>query len=430
MKFISCNRFLSFSVNSLTFLLLMKLIFIRKPISVLTLKYHLKPISNKIFDLQLRKVFNSGLVQNSRSKKKLFYIRVNIQQDVIKNLYRTRVIFPEARTNFFKFSPFLKKDLKFKSLFKKFHEKEIFFKSLPSLQQLLILKKSNIINHINSNKNIIQYDSYPKFCFQTYQTKIQIFLILMKKAFYFNFLKSNQRQKGCYQIFEKKNYDLNVFFDLPFESSFENTIFLFKNSGSLYLKLAHFLKTYTNNFSLIFFYELCNLFTPRLSEKIFFTPSMLHLIKDKKIISKSSVSKNISPLKDSYMKIIVESNFRIYVYKKKKIEIHILQQFSEVLYKLPNLYVGDLTAKSISKAFKNGISGNNILSFIENNLHLVCKKIPVNVVEQIKIWEFNKKNNSICKIIFATNSKKYWSFDFNHRFKNTILKKKKGANKY
>ena len=68
-----------------------------------------------------------------------------------------------------------------------------------------------------------------------------------------------------------------------------------------------------------------------------------------------------------------------------KTKIDILQQFSETLYQLPNLFVADLTVKSINKALKNGISGDNILSFVQNNLHYVCKEVPSNVIEQIKI---------------------------------------------
>mmetsp|Transcript_64256 Transcript_64256/g.103908 ORF Transcript_64256/g.103908 Transcript_64256/m.103908 type:complete len:152 (-) Transcript_64256:2090-2545(-) len=128
-------------------------------------------------------------------------------------------------------------------------------------------------------------------------------------------------------------------------------------------------------------------------------------------------------------KIIIESNFRLYAYKKKKTHIDILQQFSETLYQLPNLFVGDLTVKSINKAFKNGISGDNILSFIRNNLHHVCKIIPSNVIEQIKIWELDKRSNFISKVIFASNLNKVWSSSLNYNLNQTIVSRTIRINK-
>jgi len=128
-------------------------------------------------------------------------------------------------------------------------------------------------------------------------------------------------------------------------------------------------------------------------------------------------------------KVIIESNFRLYAYKKKKIHIDIIQQFSETLYHLPNLFVGDLTVKSINKAFKNGISGNNILSFIRNNLHNVCKIIPSNVIEQIKIWELDKRNNFISKVIFASNLNKFWSSNLNYNLNQIIVSRTIRINK-
>jgi hypothetical protein len=177
------------------------------------------------------------------------------------------------------------------------------------------------------------------------------------------------------------------------------------------------------------FYELCNIFTPRISDKIFFRPSRLYFIGRERKIKKGSLSKKLAFQQNNSLKIVVESNFRIYVYKKRETLDDVLQQFSDMLYKLPNLYVGDITVRSINKAFKNRISGNNILTFIQRNLHFMCKKIPYNVIEQIKIWEFEKKNNIICKIVFASNFPKIWHINFRQHFENSILKKQKGDKK-
>lgn len=136
--------------------------------------------------------------------------------------------------------------------------------------------------------------------------------------------------------------------------------------------------------------------------------------------------KKVNYKKGNPFRVIIESNFRIYAYKKKKTEIEILQQFSETLYHLPNLFVGDLTVKSMNKALKNGISGENILSFLQNNLHPICKKIPSNVTEQIKIWDLEKKKNFICKMILASNKNNISLQNFKRTSdKNITLHKRK-----
>ena len=438
MKVICSNKFSNSSFNSLTFFLFLKLLFIKKPTSIMTLKKFSRPINMKIFELQLRKFFKVGLIKNSSFEKKLFHIRLNIKHDIVKNLYRMRLLFPEARKNFFEFYHFSKKILKARKPVLKFHENEIFFPSmckgiplqtLPSIQKLIVLKKLKTIGQNNSNKNMIKYHSYPEFIFITFFAKIKIILKCIKKFFPIFFFKSIQVQKGYYQLFEKKHYNLNEFLDLSFESSFENIVFLFQNFKDFNLKLTHCVESYENNFGLFLLYELCNIFTPRISDKIFFRPSRLYFFGGRRKIKKSSLSRKFAFQQNKSLKIVVESNFKIYVYKKRETKNDILQQFSDMLYKLPNFYVGDITARSINKAFKNRISGNNILTFIQNNLHFMCKKIPHNVIEQIKIWEFEKKNNFICKIVFASNFPKIWPVNFRHHFENSIIKKQKEGKK-
>ena len=115
--------------------------------------------------------------------------------------------------------------------------------------------------------------------------------------------------------------------------------------------------------------------------------------------------------------------------KKKKTEIDIFQQFSEIFYQLPNLVVGDLTVRSINRALKNGISGENILSFLRVNLHEVCEKIPSNVVEQIRIWDFEKKNKFISTIVLASNHKKLCPKKFKNEWNEKIIAYEKGNSK-
>jgi len=179
-------------------------------------------------------------------------------------------------------------------------------------------------------------------------------------------------------------------------------------------------------FAFFIFCEFISIFSPRFSDKIFFILPRFYFNKKKKIKWKNQLPQKLFSTAEKSFKIIIESNFRIYAYKKKDTDHYILQQFSEMLYRLPNLYVGDLTTKSINKALKNGISAENIISFIKNNLHGVCPNIPLNVIEQIKIWELEKMNNFITEIIFASTSNKILIKDFKNYCEQTIVLKKKG----
>jgi len=168
------------------------------------------------------------------------------------------------------------------------------------------------------------------------------------------------------------------------------------------------------------------IFYSKNSDKIFFRLHRFNFYEKRIPLSTNFREKKLNFKNKNLFKIIIESNFRVYAYKKKKTEIEVLQQFSETLYHLPNLFVGDLTVKSMNKALKNGISGENILSFLQNNLHPTCKKIPTNVSEQIKIWGLERKKNFICKMILASNKSNIWLQNFK-RISNkniTLLKKK------
>jgi len=98
--------------------------------------------------------------------------------------------------NFFKLIPYDKKNFIVRKPGLQFCKKEgsVLLKKennlcrvVPSLQKLVILKKLKAISHFNSNKTIIQYNSFAKFCFTGSITKINVFLkFLKKKAPYFS----------------------------------------------------------------------------------------------------------------------------------------------------------------------------------------------------------------------------------------------------
>ncbi|KAL3534754.1 hypothetical protein ACH5RR_003215 [Cinchona calisaya] len=89
--------------------------------------------------------------------------------------------------------------------------------------------------------------------------------------------------------------------------------------------------------------------------------------------------------------VVVETNFRMYAYSSSKLHCEILRLFSRVEYQLPNLIVGAITKESLYKAFQNGITAEQIISFLQQNAHpRVAERIPSvpeNVTDQMRLWE-------------------------------------------
>ncbi|XP_044460906.1 general transcription and DNA repair factor IIH subunit TFB2 [Mangifera indica] len=89
--------------------------------------------------------------------------------------------------------------------------------------------------------------------------------------------------------------------------------------------------------------------------------------------------------------VVVETNFRMYAYSTSKLHCEILRLFSRIEYQLPNLIVGAITKESLYNAFENGITAEQIISFLRQNAHSrVADKVPSvpeNVSDQIRLWE-------------------------------------------
>ncbi|XP_076955519.1 general transcription and DNA repair factor IIH subunit TFB2-like [Bidens hawaiensis] len=89
--------------------------------------------------------------------------------------------------------------------------------------------------------------------------------------------------------------------------------------------------------------------------------------------------------------VVVETNFRLYAYSTSKLHCEILRLFARVEYQLPNLIVGSITKENLYKAFQNGITADQIVSFLQQNAHpRVAEKVPSvpeNVTDQIRLWE-------------------------------------------
>jgi len=67
--------------------------------------------------------------------------------------------------------------------------------------------------------------------------------------------------------------------------------------------------------------------------------------------------------------LIVESNFKVYGYISSPLQALLLGHFCEILVRLPNLVVGQLTAESVLKAMSQGIRAAHMLRYLEAAAH-------------------------------------------------------------
>jgi transcription initiation factor TFIIH subunit 4 len=102
---------------------------------------------------------------------------------------------------------------------------------------------------------------------------------------------------------------------------------------------------------------------------------------------KSSSESNSSDIDDD-CQIIVETNFRVYVYTNCTFQITLLSLFIQFLYRLPNMAVGMITRDSIRAALDNGITAQQMITFLQSHMHPIMKgRLPITVIDQIRLWE-------------------------------------------
>ncbi|KAJ4912458.1 transcription factor-related [Raphanus sativus] len=93
--------------------------------------------------------------------------------------------------------------------------------------------------------------------------------------------------------------------------------------------------------------------------------------------------------------VMMETNFRMYAYSTSKLQCEILRLFARIEYQLPNLIACAITKESLYNAFDNGITSEQIITFLQQNSHPRCAdrvpSIPENVTDQIRLWESDLK---------------------------------------
>ncbi|TFK33448.1 transcription factor Tfb2-domain-containing protein [Crucibulum laeve] len=92
--------------------------------------------------------------------------------------------------------------------------------------------------------------------------------------------------------------------------------------------------------------------------------------------------------------IVLETNYRIYAYTDNPLQTAVLNLFVSLKYRFPNLVVGSITRDSVKKALMNGISADQIISYLITHAHPQMRKnnplLPVTVQDQIRLWELEK----------------------------------------
>ncbi|KAG5353457.1 hypothetical protein C0989_006614 [Termitomyces sp. Mn162] len=92
--------------------------------------------------------------------------------------------------------------------------------------------------------------------------------------------------------------------------------------------------------------------------------------------------------------IVLETNYRIYAYTDNPLRTAVLNLFVSLKYRFPNLVVGSITRDSVKKALNNGITADQIISYLITHAHPQMRKnnplLPVTVQDQIRLWELER----------------------------------------
>lgn len=87
--------------------------------------------------------------------------------------------------------------------------------------------------------------------------------------------------------------------------------------------------------------------------------------------------------------VFVETNFRVFAYTSSPFQTNLLGLFTHLRYKLPGMVVGILTRDAVRNALMSGITGDQIIAYLNAHAHPFMKKgvIPSNVSDEIRLWE-------------------------------------------
>ncbi|EJF64723.1 transcription factor Tfb2 [Dichomitus squalens LYAD-421 SS1] len=118
--------------------------------------------------------------------------------------------------------------------------------------------------------------------------------------------------------------------------------------------------------------------------------------------------------------IVLETNYRLYAYTDNPLQIAVLNLFVTLKYRFPNLVVGQITRDSVKKALANGITADQIISYLITHAHPQMRKnkplLPVTVQDQIRLWELErnrvKSQEGYLYTAFASHADYEWVLDY------------------
>ncbi|XP_060065696.1 general transcription factor IIH subunit 4-like [Ylistrum balloti] len=92
--------------------------------------------------------------------------------------------------------------------------------------------------------------------------------------------------------------------------------------------------------------------------------------------------------------LMVETNYRVYAYTDSPLKVALVALFCEMLYRFPNMAVGNLSRESVREALVRGITAEQIISFLRTHAHPKMLKqnpvLPPTITDQIRLWEMER----------------------------------------
>ncbi|KAI9659789.1 MAG: RNA polymerase II transcription factor B 52 kDa subunit [Bathelium mastoideum] len=89
--------------------------------------------------------------------------------------------------------------------------------------------------------------------------------------------------------------------------------------------------------------------------------------------------------------IIIETNYRMYAYTSSPLQIAVLNLFTRLHTRYPNMVSGKLTKESVQRAISYGITADQIISYLSTHAHPQMHKhnpvLPPTVLDQIRLWQ-------------------------------------------
>ncbi|KAK9478179.1 transcription factor Tfb2-domain-containing protein [Lipomyces japonicus] len=89
--------------------------------------------------------------------------------------------------------------------------------------------------------------------------------------------------------------------------------------------------------------------------------------------------------------VILETNYKVYAFTDSPLQIAVLNLFVHLKSRFPNMVAGQISRESVRKALANGITSDQIITYLTVHAHPQMRKItpllPSTVVDQIRLWQ-------------------------------------------